>query len=135
MPLIDWSRDFSVNIRELDSQHKRLVNLINELHDAMLAGKGRDMLGKVLSGLAEYTAAHFSKEEDVMESNGYPFYTPHKREHTEFAIKVIQTKREFDRGRIVLGTEMMRFLKDWLSNHIIKSDKAYTSFLNGRGIF
>ncbi|MCC6132451.1 MAG: hemerythrin, partial [Acidobacteria bacterium] len=55
MSLITWSDELSVGVSAFDNQHKRLVALINELHDAMSAGKGSKVLGKILSELADYT--------------------------------------------------------------------------------
>ena len=135
MPLLTWNNDLSVNIKEIDSQHKKLVDLINELHDEMMAYKGKDVLGKVLSELLSYTKTHFFTEEEMMNSNGYPAYLTQKQEHDKLTKKVAELKNEFDAGKIVLGTEVMKFLKDWLTNHIMKSDKAYTPFLNSKGIF
>ena len=135
MPLMTWNNDLSVNIKEIDSQHKKLVDLINELHDEMMAYKGKDVLGKVLSELLSYTKTHFFTEEKIMNSNGYPAYLTHKQEHDKLTKKVAELKNDFDAGKIVLGTEVMKFLKDWLTNHIMKSDKAYTPFLNSKGIF
>ncbi|MGI6102630.1 MAG: hypothetical protein ACOYET_09155 [Bacillota bacterium] len=41
MALIQWSDELSVGVRELDAQHQRLIQMINELNEAMLQGKAR----------------------------------------------------------------------------------------------
>lgn len=135
MPIMSWSNDFSVNIKGLDVQHKKLVDLINKLHDAMTERKGKEVLGSILNEMVTYAKTHFFYEEKIMISNGYPGYATQKQEHDNFTNKAAELKKEFDSGKTVLSIEVMRFLKDWLSNHIMKIDKAYTPFLNGKGIF
>ena len=58
--MIQWDGSLSVNIAEIDSQHQRLVKMINELNDAMRVGKSRDVLGKIVTGLIAYVRVHFS---------------------------------------------------------------------------
>jgi hemerythrin len=54
MDLINWSNDYSVNIKDIDDQHVKLVNLINDLHSAMKLGKGGESLNRVISELVSY---------------------------------------------------------------------------------
>ncbi|MGZ6208055.1 MAG: bacteriohemerythrin, partial [Syntrophales bacterium] len=62
MALITWTDALSVNIKETDTQHRRLIDLINKLHDSMKVGKGNDVLGPILSDPVKYTVSHFSTE-------------------------------------------------------------------------
>lgn len=135
MSLITWSDDLSVNIKQFDDQHQGLVNLINELYDAMSAGKGSAVIGKILSGLADYTVYHFKTEEDVFQKHGYPGLEQHKFEHDNLTKQVLDFKEQFDAGKAVVSIELMKFLKDWLTNHILAGDMAYKPFLNDKGVF
>ena len=63
MALMVWDNSFSVNVKEIDAQHQKLIALINDLHDAMKTGKAKDVLGKILSDLTDYTVYHFGNEE------------------------------------------------------------------------
>ncbi len=134
MPLIQWTQSLSVNIKEIDSQHKRLIELINLLHESMRAGKGKDVLGKVLGDLADYTVSHFGTEEGLFQKYGYPEYLRHKREHDELTKQVLALKDKFETGAPVITVELMNFLKDWLNGHILNSDKKYSEFLNSKGV-
>lgn len=135
MPLINWSENLSVNIKEIDDQHKRLVTMLNELHDAMKAGRGNDSLRKIFDGLLQYVGTHFATEEKYMSMHSYPGYTAHKGEHAKLTEKVLDLKKRFEQGAPVLTVEVMNFLKEWLQNHIIGTDKKYGPFLNNKGIF
>src|SRR5208283_4095073 len=86
--LIAWSGRYSVGISRIDTQHQRLVDLINELHAAMLAGEGDSALAKILDGLAGYAVSHFATEETLMKKFGYPGYEQHKAEHDKLAAQV-----------------------------------------------
>lgn len=134
MAFIDWKDELSVNIRMIDDQHKELIKLINELSDAMKVGKGKDVMGKVLSKLVDYTKMHFGTEERLFQTHGYPGYIAHKSEHDKLTKQVLDLKTKFDNGQSVITVEVMNFLKDWLQKHIIGTDKKYSSFLIGKGV-
>ncbi|MEI6315089.1 MAG: bacteriohemerythrin, partial [Syntrophus sp. (in: bacteria)] len=78
MSAIVWDPEFSVNIKVIDEQHKKLVDTINMLYDAMSEGKGSTVLADIFNNLAEYTTVHFATEEDFMIRFSYPDYAEHK---------------------------------------------------------
>lgn len=134
MALITWNEQLSVNIGKIDLQHKKLVELINRLCDAMQQGKGKEALGNVLSELKDYTVYHFNTEEKLFQEHGYPRYQLHKKEHDDLTKQVEELKDKFDKGDIMITIKVLNFLKDWLNQHITGSDKIYTPFLNSKGI-
>ncbi len=134
MPLIQWNDSLGVNIAEIDGQHQRLVQMINDLDDAMRRGKGNDTLGKILNGLIDYTATHFRTEEKYFDRFGYPEADSHKREHSEFVKKVSEFKEGFENGELGLSIQVMNFLCDWLQNHITGADRKYAPFLIEKGL-
>lgn len=134
MSLFVWSEKFSVNIKQIDEQHKKLVNMLNELHDSMKAGKGKEATGKILSELIDYVGTHFSTEEKLMQQYGYAEYTSHKAEHDKLTQKALSLKKEFEQGAPVLTVELLNFLKEWLQTHILGTDKKYGPFLNSKGV-
>jgi hemerythrin len=135
MALINWSENFSVNIKEIDEQHKKLIFMLNDLHDAMKSGKGNDVMEKIFDGLLQYVGTHFATEEKYMSLHNYPGYIAHKTEHTKLTQKVLDLNKKFQQGAPVLTVELLGFLKDWLQNHIMGTDKKYGPFLNEKGIF
>lgn len=134
MSLISWADQYSVKIKEIDNQHTKLVDLINQLHDAMKEGKSKEIIGRIISDLVTYTKFHFFAEEKIMADNNYPGYLRHKKEHEDLTQKVIQFQSDYESGKAVLSLELMQFLKTWLVNHIMKVDKEYSVFLNSKGI-
>lgn len=134
MALFVWSDKFSVNIKEIDEQHKKLVSLVNDLHIAMQTGKGKELLGKILQNLIDYTAKHFAHEEHLMKKHGFAEYLKHKAEHEKLVSQVLDFQKKFQAGSAVLTLEIMSFLKDWVSKHIVETDKKFGPFLNSKGI-
>jgi|WetSurMetagenome_2_1015567.scaffolds.fasta_scaffold55709_3 hemerythrin len=134
MAFIEWNNSYSVGVNEIDMQHQKLVNMINELHDAMLLGKGKDLLGKIVNGLIDYAQLHFTTEEKYFDQFKYPDKGPHKKEHSDFTLKIAEFKTGFDSGKLGLSINVMDFLSSWLRNHIMVVDKKYGPFLNEKGL-
>lgn len=134
MALITWASMLSVGVKEIDEQHKKLVELINQLNDAMLAGKGREALGRILGELASYTQYHFSTEERLMTQHKYEESPQHKEQHKALIKQVGDFKAQFESGSAMISVELMNFLRDWLTNHILKTDKKFGAALNKLGV-
>jgi hemerythrin len=134
MPLIQWNPSYSVKVGEIDSQHQKLIVMINELNDAMLKGKGKDILSPIIDGLIAYTQVHFSKEELLFDKYQYPDAAAHKAEHVAFVKKVSDFRDGFRKGQMNLTINIMDFLSDWLVKHICGTDKKYSDFFNKNGV-
>lgn len=134
MTFFTWNENMSVGILQLDIQHKNLINMINNLYNAMSAGKGKEILPNILKEMSAYAVSHFSTEEKFMQQYGYPEYETHKKEHELFVKKVQEFNREFAKGNISITLNVANFLKTWLSNHIQNTDKKYGPFLNEKGV-
>ncbi len=126
-----WNQDlYSVGVKTLDEQHKKLVALINTLFDAMKIGKGSTVVGKTLDELIEYTKVHFHDEEEHMAKCNYPELSSHKKLHGKLIQDVLKIKEKFSTGpHINISIETLDFLKDWLTNHIQGVDKKYAPYM------
>ncbi|HUI28946.1 MAG TPA: bacteriohemerythrin [Candidatus Acidoferrales bacterium] len=134
MQLIQWTQELSVSIEEFDRQHKKLVNLMNLLHNSMNKGENRDVLKNFLNELADYTVYHFKSEEKLLQEHMFPLYAIHKKEHDELTKQIFAIKTSFEQGNTSLTVEFMDFLKNWLNKHILQVDKKYCDFLNSKGV-
>lgn len=134
MPFMIWDDKYSVGIEQFDQQHKKLIELINRLHEAMKSGQGYKILGDILVELVQYTAAHFAAEEKLLIEYNYPEFLSHKVEHEKLTSRVIEIQTQLQDHQTTLTLAVMKFLQDWLLNHIQGTDKKYTTFLKARGI-
>jgi len=132
--LITWSSRYSLGIARIDAQHQKLVDLINDLHAAMLAGAGRPALAKTLDGLVEYTLSHFAAEEALLKRAAYPGYDLHKAEHTKLTEQVKLLREKAQAANATLSLEVAAFLQRWLIDHISNVDKKYSAHLIAAGI-
>ncbi len=134
MSLITWSDQLSVGVEEIDTQHKKLVQLINGLHDHMLAGDASDIMGKVLDRVIEYTVFHFGTEERLMSEYDYPQSPLHKLEHQKLVSTATDLQNKLKSSQAHITMETMNFLRDWLQNHILKTDKLFGKYLQSKGL-
>jgi hemerythrin len=123
MTYLAWTTDLDTGIEVIDGQHKRIVDYINQLHDAKLT-QNRQTIQKVIDDMIDYTVSHFGFEETLIEDAGYEFVRPHKRVHELFIKRVSEYKQRFDAGENVTD-ELLSLLSRWLFNHIRNDDAAY----------
>jgi hemerythrin len=134
MALLEWGNEYSVEVRSIDTQHMKLFVMLNELHDAMKAGKGSQLAPEILRNLVQYTREHFGKEEGMMSQARYPDLASHKAEHDKLTGEVLRMVRELDEGKAVLSMDLLEFLRKWLQTHILDRDKKYTAHMQAARI-
>ena len=125
MALIEWTQKLSVGVPEMDEQHKKLVELINRLHEAMRKGEGPSVIKAVLNELVTYIKVHFAAEERMLASREYPGLAAQKRMHKVFTDKVAEMNQKVQSGAMLSSITVSSFLQDWLVNHIQNEDKKY----------
>jgi hemerythrin len=135
MSLITWSDSkYSVQNNTIDSQHKRLIEIINELNDAMMSRKGFEITDQVLKKTLDYTVYHFETEEALMEKFSYSGLEQHRAAHISFQTKVISLTHKFEDYDAAVPRELLEYLRAWLTNHITVVDKELGLFLLGKGL-
>ncbi|MCX7678933.1 MAG: bacteriohemerythrin [Spirochaetes bacterium] len=136
MPFIIWNKEYSVGIKSMDEQHYKLVDLANNLYEAIKSGRKNEALIETFKGLVEYVQVHFNAEEKLMEDNDYPFnqLLKHKQEHRDLIKKIKELFEKAKAGSATVNLEMLNFLRDWIMIHIAESDKKYGPFLNSKGV-
>lgn len=128
-----WSEAFEIGIPEIDEQHYWLVQQTNRLHRALHDAENNLNVGKLLEELMDYTVNHFIVEEEIFGRLGYPNTLEHLQQHSRFCEQIMGLLMRFDSGEEV-GAECLDMLKNWLTHHILKADKAYVDFFQEHGI-
>jgi hemerythrin-like metal-binding protein len=132
MPVFEWSDQLRTGIDTIDAQHLKLVELVNALADAMRAGKGKDVIGKVLGELKDYTEYHFGFEEEAFAKHGFPGAAAHAKSHADLVGQLEDLAGKYSRGVIGISIDILDFLVGWVKNHIMKEDMEYVPFLKGK---
>lgn len=128
--LIYWNDKYSLGVPPMDRQHRRLVDLINRLFVCMNQGADMSEMKGVMDELIDYTQRHFADEERLMAKYGYPTLTAHRLKHEKLVAEVAEMYREFDsRGKTIVSLKLMRFLKQWLLEHILVEDRKYAGHI------
>lgn len=122
---ITWTSDLNTGIDVIDNQHMRIVDYINQLKGA-IQQSNRQIIGRVLDELVDYTLSHFAFEENLQEAAGYLYAKPHKGVHGMF-IKRIEKYQERHSSGENIGEELHGMLGVWLIHHIKRDDAAYVA--------
>jgi len=131
---VTWKDEYSVGIESIDNDHKMLLKLINQLQTSSLYYTGEDFNKDALSELLEYTKFHFSREEKMMEENGYPDFEAHRKQHVDMTDEVVRKVKEYEADSEKTVEDLLDYLKKWLINHINGTDKKYSAFLLEKGV-
>jgi hemerythrin len=129
-----WTIGYAVGIRKIDEEHQRLFGFAENLHKAMLEGKGTEVLVNLHRDLINYTGYHFAHEEQLMERIGYPAYRQHVQEHESLRSRVRAIQDRLASGEITMTIEVMQFLRGWLDHHITTSDYRIGRYMKTRGL-
>ena len=134
MAIITWNNSLSVTVGEIDDDHKKLVDIVNRLHDAMKAGEANEHLNGIFKDLLEYTVYHFQHEEKLMVEHSYPDSDAHKKEHKDLVNTALELQAKLKNQTAVISLETLNFLRGWLVNHIQKTDKQFGQYLSSKGL-
>lgn len=134
MALVTWEDRYNVGVREIDEQHRHLVDILNQLHDAMREGRGKAVLGDIITETLSYTRTHFATEERLFDRHSYAKAADHRKEHEEFVGKVASFADDFAKKNVMLTAGILEFLRSWLMGHILGSDQEFGEFLRSRGV-
>jgi hemerythrin len=134
MSLFVWDAKYSVDIHEIDRQHKRLFALFNELYEAMQEGHADDVIDKILTRVVDYTAYHFETEEKLFDQYGYHDQAAHRAEHAKLVEQVKTLVGKLKAGDAHVSLATLKLLSDWLNQHILGSDQKYAPFLLANGV-
>lgn len=96
----------------------------------MLRGGLKEDMQKIFMDLVSYTESHFKAEEGVMRQISYPRLVSHHQQHVEFVLKARDLHTQLLAGKFTVSMDLLRFLKSWLSEHILGTDQQYVPFLN-----
>ncbi len=132
---IVWDKKFEIGIPAIDRQHKKLVEMCNELYIGLLRHRMNSLsmidesLRKTLHAAVDYVREHFSTEEKLMKICNYPDYEEHKKRHEVFIAKILETAKQFETSPLSLSFQLVKFIYDWILEHISYEDTLYVKYV------
>lgn len=131
--MYEMKPEYYTGIDMIDQEHARLFELVQEtsdlLNDELLMDK-TDAIMNLITELIDYTRTHFSHEEAYMDSIHYANIEQHKLQHRKFEDSLLEIdidaiENDFDNQNETVEN-LLDFLLNWLTNHILKVDMLYT---------
>ncbi len=129
MAFLDWSDSLSVHYRLIDTDHKKLIDLINSLHDLGEAGAAHSSIESTVKQLTDFLKTHFMHEETLMRKTAYPQIIPHKIEHDRLMKQLEDFGTRFSSEQVGLSQDTVMFLRTWLCDHILEVDMPLGQWL------
>ncbi len=129
MPYIEFNNSLRVGNRLMDQEHEMLVGYINQLQKVVEEDADSNVIKQVIRGLVEYSRTHFFVEEELMRAYGYPDSEFHLRAHEGFRANASALVRDMDMGNEIDLGQMLGFLTEWLTDHILNTDVQLADFL------
>ena len=129
--IVIWDNSYATGIELIDSQHKELVTLTNQLYQACINEEEavEDAFKEAMSRMVEYVRFHFSAEQQLLERIGFPNHKSHKELHDALVKNILKAAKEYDMGRKFVPNNFVRVLKDWVFGHIAFHDKFYAAYV------
>jgi len=116
---VTWNDEFSIGIKSIDEQHKKLVSIIKTLYDALADGKASDVMDTIFNDLFDYSEQHFAYEEELFKSYDYPDAEDHKKEHAELKRQLIKLKNKlYSNDNFIVGD------KNWKINETLNENSV-----------
>jgi len=131
---ITWDQRFSVGIQKFDEQHKRIILMINRLIKGPQATTESETVSGLLIEMTQYAGEHFALEEKLMKEYNYPEREAHINQHTDFRKKTVDFCLAVMNKEESIAQNILRYLSDWLVNHILKVDMACSTFLQEHAV-
>jgi hemerythrin len=129
MEKITWDDSFNIQVDVIDQQHRRLVELMNRLIGIQDEKASDDEIAEILGAMTNYLGYHFDTEEQLMIERGYPELESHREEHQTFVTQTANFIATYRQSGVSLKSDILLFLKEWLVEHIIKTDGAFGDYL------
>lgn len=130
LKLLSWKPENNIGIDEADRQHKKMLDMMNEVHILSAQNYSVDSISQALDVLISYTEVHFNWEEKFFDSYQYPQSIEHKKHHSQLIEELRNHQKNIALGDPEKINKELSYLNDWLINHINNGDRDYASYLD-----
>jgi hemerythrin len=131
---MEWKPEYSVKVAEIDGQHKKFIELINQVNDAINNLTVESDIKKIINELVEYRTYHFATEEQFFDEFRYKEGKQHKAEHQKFIQESQRLERKYAGEYVKFAFELASYLEDWLDNHMLSWDQRYIKCFIDHGL-
>lgn len=133
MMKIIWQPSYSVGVKLIDAQHKKLFSILNNLQDG-INDSNPAVLENIIFDLKAYVKFHFGQEEEYFKKFNYEDAPDHLKQHHFYIEKINELHGRYLKNEANVADDILTFLNDWILNHIQIIDKKYTKCFNDNGL-
>jgi len=127
---VEWDDSLSIGIDVIDEQHRYLIDLINDLFEAVSSKRDSSMAARLIQAAMAYATVHFRSEERMMQHYGYGEIHRHEQQHHAFEAKVHEFYNDMHVNPLVVQLEALLYLRKWLVHHIRVEDVKLRSLVS-----
>jgi hemerythrin len=132
MEKLFWKDAFSVGIEKIDNQHQYMFAIINKCIESLDSADDAEQVSQILNEMVVYAREHFTDEEKLMQEYAYPDFEPHKWQHAFFIDMTTELATQFMQNQDKTADRIAKFLRSWLTEHILKTDMKYRDFFKAK---
>lgn len=130
MAFFIWRDSFNIGIEEIDQQHRKFMEMLNECYEAVSFAKTTTINHELVNKLKAYVSMHFDYEIDMLKNTGYIETEQQLKQHKYFESRISELESSLLHVNAESLITVFSFLRDWFLNHILENDRKYVSFVN-----
>lgn len=132
MNSISWKSEYDIGIREIDEQHRKLVDMLVELQQAVMSEDCDGDIGARLMTFVKLIKTHLHDEESLMRRISFSGYEEHKRQHEHLIEQFVLLLQRLRSGDDLTPADLVEFMRRWLIDHIVEEDAEIGKELHAR---
>ena len=132
--MVVWDEKYATGIHLIDSQHKELFSLTNELFRACLGEDEelKEVFKETMGRMVEYVRFHFGAEQELLQRVKYPDYQEHKKQHDILVRDILEAVNGYNKGEKFVPNQFVRTMRDWILSHIALTDRQYVLYITAQ---
>lgn len=134
MDLIKWRDSYGTGVLSMDNQHRKIIDLINELYKKIRKEESYSSVEDVLAEMMKYAEEHLQAEEKLLKTNDFPDNDEHMSKHQSYRQRLTALMAESKNDPDAAVKSTYAFLRQWWMGHIVEEDKKYGEYLKGKGV-
>ena len=134
MAFFIWKDSFNIGIEEIDRQHRKFLEILNEYYEVVSRSKTVTIDHEMVNKLKSYVSMHFDYEVNLLKNTGYIETEEQLKQHNYFESHISKLESSLEQGNTESLNAVFTFLKDWFLNHVLESDRKYVPYVTKQQI-
>ena len=129
---VEWDDAWDIGIAEIDSQHRELIAVVNQLYEFVRDGAKPENMKAIVNRMIDYIRRHFASEERIMMKEGFDGLDEHRTIHVSLTEKLLSFRSRNITDGTIDGDRLQKLLSGWLVQHFGKDDDLFREFMRAK---